>query len=208
MREFWSVARFGVIITFCLAAGACAAIPRLNISYVMEPVGTVSEQESPIGLRVEDARTVKGILGPRGVSEFGGRLETASLKVGPSFGELSPAGGFDVPGLMREAFRRKLAAAGLRPVMETPEHVPGLVVVVRDFILDVEGREWIGRIAYDVQLLVGGELKFSRTVEGSARRLKLVGRSDAEKLMGELFTDCINRLDLSRFLDLAGIVLP
>ena len=207
MKRILNGAGIWGLIAVCLMAGACAAIPRIDVSYVMVSGGIVSEKGSSIGLSVEDARTVRNILGPVAATEFRGNLETASLKVGEPFGELAPAGIFDVPGLFREAFRRKLEASGLKPVMGTPGQIPGLVVVVREFILDVDGRDWVGRMAYDVKLMVDGEMKFSRTVEGSARRLKLLGRSEAETLIGDLFTDCINRLDLPRFFDLAGIVL-
>jgi hypothetical protein len=208
MRRYRGGVRLAVIGALWLVGSACAVIPRLEIAYVMIPGGVVSEKGSSIGLRVKDARKDKSILGPGAKLEFQGNLETASLQVGPPFGELSPAGVFDVPGLMREAFRRKLEAVGLKPVMGLSDEIPGLVVVVREFVLDVDGRDWTGSIAYEAKLQVGGEMKFSRSVEGSAKRLKLVGRADAEKLMGELFTDCINRLDLLRFFDLADIALP
>lgn len=205
MKKIRGFLCLSVIAALFVLIGACAAIPRLNIAYVMIPGGIVSEERNPIGLRVADERDTKNILGPRAESEFRGRLETASLRIGRPFGEMSPAGVFDVPGLWREAFRRKLSAAGLEPEMGTPSDIPGLLIAVREFVLDVEGRDWVGRISYDARLLVDGEIKFSRTVEGSARRMKFVGRSEAETLMGELFTDSVNRLDLPRFFDLAGI---
>jgi hypothetical protein len=35
------------------------------------------------------------------------------------------------------------------------------------------------------------------SVNGSAERLKVMGKSDAEKILGELVTDMVNKLDVA-----------
>jgi hypothetical protein len=109
---------------------------------------------------------------------------------------------------MREAFKRKLAAAGFNPETIEGNDSPVVVIVVKKFFLDLVKHNWIGRIAYDAKLLVDGRVKVTRSIEGSARRLNALGRADADTLVGELFTDCVNRLDLHGLFEVAGMALP
>jgi hypothetical protein len=45
-------------------------------------------------------------------------------------------------------------------------------------------------------ILKNGRLLAVESVNGSAERLKVMAKSDAEKLLGELLTDMVNKLDL------------
>jgi hypothetical protein len=41
------------------------------------------------------------------------------------------------------------------------------------------------------------------SVNGSAERLKVMGKSDAEKILGELVSDMVNKLDVAKLLQQA-----
>ena len=187
----------------CLMGGACSSLPRLNVSYLMQAVEEFPELEE-IDLKVEDARRSGNIFGPAAAAQQGGNIQMVSLSVGPAVDDVRPEGIFDVPGLMREAFERKFAADGFKSVTGTADDIPVVVIVVKDFFIDIVKQNWTGRIAYDAKLLVDGEMKVTRSIEGTARRLNVLGRGDADILIGELFTDCVNRLDLQRLFEVAG----
>jgi hypothetical protein len=159
-------------------------------------------------LKIEEARKTGDIFGPAGASQLGGNIQMVSLLVGPAVDSVTPEGIFDVPGLMREAFKRKFAAGGLNPVTGAADDIPVVVIVVKEFFLDIVKYNWTGRIAYDAELQVDDETKATRSIEGAAKRLNVLGRADADMLIGELFTDCVNRLDLQRLFEVAGMALP
>ncbi len=43
-----------------------------------------------------------------------------------------------------------------------------------------------------------GRLLAMQSVNGSAERLKVMGKSDAEKVLAELLTDMVNKLDIAK----------
>ena len=53
-------------------------------------------------------------------------------------------------------------------------------------------------MSYQANLLKDGRLLAMESVSGSAERLKVMGKSDAEKLLGELMSDMVNKLDLAK----------
>ena len=52
------------------------------------------------------------------------------------------------------------------------------------------------KISYEAKLLKEGKVLATRTVSGQAERFKLIGRDEADRAMGEIFSDMINRLDV------------
>ena len=56
---------------------------------------------------------------------------------------------------------------------------------------------------YQASLLDSGILLSKESVSGEAERLKVLGKSDAEKILGELLTDTVNKLNLARLLQQA-----
>jgi hypothetical protein len=191
----------------CLVAGTCSSIPRLNVSYIA-PVGAVVSPQKEIGLKVEDGRKSGDVFGPGAVARQGGNIQMVSLSVGSTVDDVTPEGIYDVPGLMLEAFKRKFAANGLKPATGDMEGMPVVVIVVKEFFLDIAKHNWTGQIAYDAKLVVDGDVKMTRSIEGAGRRLNVLGRADADTLVGELFTDCVNRLDLKGLLEIAERALP
>jgi len=191
----------------CLMVGTCSSIPRLNVFYLL-PAGAAPSPQKEIGLNVEDARESGNVFGPEAAAQQGGNIQMVSLSVGPAVDDVTPEGIYNVPGLMREAFKRKFAAGGLKAVTGATEEMPAVVIVVKTFFLDIEKHHWTGRIGYDAKLVVDGDVKITRSIEGTGRRLNVLGRADADILIGELFTDCVNRLDLKGLFEIAGRVLP
>jgi hypothetical protein len=73
---------------------------------------------------------------------------------------------------------------------------PALVIQLKKLELDLTGRKWIIRMGYQARLEDSGKLLASESINGSAERLKVIGKSDAEKLLSELLSDMVNKLDL------------
>ena len=73
------------------------------------------------------------------------------------------------------------------------------------FDLDLVKRKWIVKMNYQASLIRDGRLTATESVNGSAERLKLTGKSDAEKVLSELITDMVNKLDVTTIFQQAGL---
>ena len=73
-----------------------------------------------------------------------------------------------------------------------------LEIKLKEFKLDLVGQKWIIHMNYQADLAKNRDLRAMETVSGSAERLKVISESDAEKVLGELLTDVVNKLDLAK----------
>jgi len=73
-----------------------------------------------------------------------------------------------------------------------------LEIQLKEFKLDIVKRKWILRMSYQAGLSKNSGQVAKESVNGSAERLKVMGKSDAEKILGELVTDMVNKLDVAK----------
>jgi hypothetical protein len=77
--------------------------------------------------------------------------------------------------------------------------------VLKEFKLDFGDRKWSSRMAYDAMLMRDGSVLSSQTVNGSAERIKIMGQTEAEKLLSELLTDTVNEMNVAALFRQAGL---
>ena len=70
--------------------------------------------------------------------------------------------------------------------------------VLNRFVLDLKARKWILTMSYQTILKENGDLVLSESISGTAERVKVVGSRDAEKLISELISDTINKVDITK----------
>jgi hypothetical protein len=58
-------------------------------------------------------------------------------------------------------------------------------------------RKWVLRMSYQAGLTRQTGVVAEESVNGSAERVKVMGKTDAEKILGELVTDMVNKLDVA-----------
>ncbi|HWR91526.1 MAG TPA: hypothetical protein VN300_03835, partial [Desulfobacterales bacterium] len=80
-----------------------------------------------------------------------------------------------------------------------------LKLVLKEFRMDYGDRKWSASVAYDARLLRNGTLLSQQTVNGSAERVVLMKKTDAEKVLGELVSDAVNQMDLAALFKQAGL---
>jgi hypothetical protein len=51
-------------------------------------------------------------------------------------------------------------------------------------------------MSYEASLIKNSTIISTQNIHGNAKRYKLAGNRDAEKLLGELFTDVVNNADV------------
>jgi len=106
---------------------------------------------------------------------------------------------------MGETFKRKLARSGVKVLSDKTAGIPSLVIVLKAFSLDLVGREWLAKMSYEARLTGEKNAVATQFVNGQAERYKVIGRDSADALMGEIFTDMVNSLNLSRLFEQAGL---
>ena len=78
-------------------------------------------------------------------------------------------------------------------------------ISLKDFRLDLKSRKWIFSMGYQLKLFKNGKLMASEKTSGDAERLKTLGSRDADKVISELVTEMVNRLDIVAFMRQAGL---
>lgn len=183
---------------------SCASIPELQVLYEL-PSPSKQLKGRSVALTVDDERASKKVLGKRAEEEFKGFSGNIALSIADYNKREFKVGIFSVPDLMREAFKRKLENLGVEVLPEKTLGKPELVIVLKEFFLDLEGREWVAKMSYEARLIKGQTALANQIINGQAERYQLFGRDSADTLMGEIFTDMVNALDLSRLFKQAGV---
>ena len=176
-------------------AGACSSKPFLKIQYQLPPASNALDGRK-VSLSVADVRKSDVFLtesAKKSLKDFRGTFSLVVLREDGS-GDL--AGAYKLDALLNEIFTRRLQKSGLQIVAAEDGDDPNLEILLKELKLDLAGRKWIISMNYQARLKSSGNLIASESINGSAVRMKVVGKSDSEKVLSELVTDMVNRLDL------------
>jgi len=183
-------------------ASACASKPFLKVQYQLPSPSTALTGER-VSLAVFDRRNDDSFLSSnakKSIKNFNG---TYSLTVMRDDGSGNLIGAYDLDSLLKEIFKQRLENEGL-PVIATADYADAsLEIQLKEFKLDIVDRKWVLRMSYQAGLSRNSGLIAKESVNGSAERLKVMGKSDAEKILGELVTDMVNKLDVAKLLQQA-----
>lgn len=105
---------------------------------------------------------------------------------------------YDPPGMVREAFRRRLEGLGASVPPKKSLDAFHLVILLEKFRLDLVDRKWVASMRYEARMEKNGKLLAGQSITGVAERLKLVGRKGAGEVTSEVVTDAVNRLEIER----------
>lgn len=181
--------------------GACASKSYIDVNYRL-PVASDDLKGKRVFLECRDIRSDKTIFGQNAQAEFKHFTGLFSLSVNQGKKPFV-AGAFDLPSLFKEAFKRRLENSGLDVLTLQEKTIPVLEIVIKEFRLDLVDRKWVTGISYEARLLKGDLLLVTKTISGDAERLKVIGQRDAEKVLGEMFTEIVNQLDFHKLLEQA-----
>jgi len=189
------------MITVALVS-ACASKPFLKVQYQLPSSSQAVTGES-IALTISDRRNNDAVLSSnakKSIKNFNG---TYSLVVLSNDGKANVIGAYDLDSLLKEIFRHRLANEGLQVIVTADKADANLEILLKEFSLDIVDRKWVLRMSYQAELSKNGGRIAKESINGSAERLKVMGKSDAEKILGELVSDMVNRLDVATLLQQA-----
>ncbi len=197
-------AAFTVVVTLLLTlTAACSSKPFLIVNYQLPP-SSDSLQTTQTSLKILDVRERKSFLSENARKSLQKFNESYSLVVLQSNGSGNLLGIYDVDELIAEIFRQRLENFGMQVSSAAGGTSNTLEIKLKQFELDLERRKWIVTMGYQASLLRDGRLVATESVNGSAERLKLTGKSDAEKVLSELITDMVNKLNVTTIFEQAG----
>jgi hypothetical protein len=189
-------------LIFAFFAGACAPKPFLKVQYQLPSPSRTLEGEK-ITFAVSDMRAKKAFLtesAGKSLKNFNG---TFSLVVLREDGSGNLTGVYNIGPLLTEVFQQRLKNEGIQVAAVADNAMPELKIEITEFQLDLADRKWVVSVSYRANLLENGSLLSKESVNGEAERLKVTGKSDAEKILNELLTDVVNKLNLVRLFEQA-----
>jgi len=196
--------RFIGVLFLLMAITSCATIPELKVTYQL-PMRSEALKGKKVFLGFEDARKSKDLIGKGAQEQYRNFSGNITLFFTRGDEEGFKIGVYHIPALFKEVFKERLEYLGVAVVSERKDSEIEMVIVLKDLLLDLVGRDWVVRMDYEAKLMKDGEFLGSQTVSGQGERLKVLGRREADKVMGEIFSDVVNRLDVPRLFQQAGL---
>ncbi len=188
-----------------VAVASCTTIPELKVTYQL-PMRSEALKGKKVFVGFEDARKSKDLIGKGAQAQYKNFSGNMTLFFTRGDQEGFKIGVYHVPALFNEVFKERLEHLGAEVVSERKESEVEMMIVLKELLLDLSGRDWVVRMDYEAKLMKQGEFLASQTISGQAERLKVLGRRDADKVMGEIFSDVVNRLDVPRLFQQAGLI--
>jgi hypothetical protein len=185
-------------------AAACASSNVLNVKYQLPPHAGISAART-VAIAFDDERKTEAFLTPSARNELKDFTGVFALTVTPAGGSGELKGAYTLDSLFREILRYRLENAGVRVAAPGAAAEAEVMLVLNEFQLDFGDRKWSTLVAYRAQLMRGGAMLSQQTVNASAERVFLTGKRDADRVVGELLSDAINKLDVALLFKQAGL---
>ena len=196
--------RFSLVMLIGIWVVTCATKSYININYRL-PLSSHDLKGMKIFLELKDIRPVKTIFSERAKTKFKNFTGLFLFSL-PNRGKKNfVVGAFDLPSLFKTAFSRRLENMEIEVLTKPEKTEPVIEIDLKKFFLDLVDRKWVAEISYEVRLIKDNKLLARETISGNAERLKMLSQSDAEKVLGEIFTDVVNKVDFRKLLQQADL---
>ncbi|MBW2483319.1 MAG: hypothetical protein JRF38_25295 [Deltaproteobacteria bacterium] len=176
--------------------GACAPKPFLKVQYQLPSTSAALTGET-ISVTISDRRKDTAFLSSSAEKSLKNFNGTFSLVVLRDDGSGNLIGAYDMDSLMKAVFTQRLKNEGAQVSAAADSDGARLEIELKEFKLDIVDRKWVLRMSYQAGLTRQTGVVAEESVNGSAERVKLMGKTDAEKILGELVTDMVNKLDVA-----------
>jgi len=190
-----------VIIMLMLAA--CTKPYHFYVKYDI-PESSVDLKGQAVNLQSLDGRESKNFLSEKAGNEFDRWDNRFALYHTPK----KPKGDIEtypLAGLIEATMKKRLETMGIAVVEGKMDTTPLFELTLNTFFLDLNDRTWVSDFSYEVKLTLDNQKIGREKVSGQAERTKIMGRGAGEILVGDIFTESINKLDIRKLFKNAGI---
>lgn len=184
----------GLVMLGCCA---CAKKSYIDVDYRLpSAVNTLAGRT--VFVETRDLRSDREIFNPRAKEKFEYFTGLFSLSLTQPDEQQIVVGAYELPQLFETALKRRLQQLGVVVAAERSANSPLFQIKLNQFRIKLVGQKWLAEIAYEASLSHDTQLVARETVSGSAERLKVMGSGGAEKVISDIFTEMINRLNIER----------
>ena len=187
--------RLFLVVVMAGVLAACAGGDYIHVDYQL-PTQLETLEGRALFVQIEDRRATTTLFGKKGQQKFSNFSGNFSLSLSRNLQSGSLLGAYDLQGLFRAALVARLEELRIRVLTAPEPAAPALEIGLTEFKLDKIGHKWVIRIGYEAALIGDGRRLAGQTVNGQGERFGLRGRDGANRLVSEVFTDVVNRLDL------------
>ncbi len=186
---------------------SCASIHTLKVRYQLPPASDRFKGKK-VFLTVKDTRSEAVFIGRGAKRDFANFPGNVLFSVARQNEPGLRIGIYEPAEMIREGFKRRLENMGMEVIPERSQGEPELVIRLNEFLLDLANQRWIAKMEFEATLYKDGKVLATQTISGQAERFKLIGRSEADIAVGEIFTDAVNRLDVFKLFQQARLLNP
>ena len=203
-NRFQRLSVFGCAILISVVCFSCAAKPLLRIEYRLPP-----ESDSLKGIRaavdVEDQREDQALLGQDAKHELRNFSNDVSFSMVPG-DEVMSIGMYDLSAIVKTTLEKRLENMGATIIPSPGPEDPIVKVILQHLMLTYSERTWAARVCYEAQLMKDQKILAREIMTGSGERMKIIGRSEADRVMTDTYTDTINQLHLEDLFRRGGLL--
>jgi hypothetical protein len=172
---------------------------HLYINYLV-PLKVPSLKGQRLEILVHDKHSRFGVSGKQEGTEARQTIDNYALFVRrQGTHQVERVGEYDLAGLFHAAFTKRAQYLGADVLDDERTGTPLLVITIEQFSLELQESRWQAFIQYTGALKQNQAKVAEETVQGQADRKYVLGRADANRLMGDLFTRVVNQLDIGSF---------
>lgn len=178
----------------------CAKKPYIDLNYQL-PAPSASQKGKKVCLTITDKRQDPDLFGETAGKEFQNFTGFFNLTVVDTDQKSSQVGAFELEQLFQRAMEKRLQNMGIEVLSKCSDQQLAMQVTIKTFKINLANQRWKAQVSYEASLTADGKNFVKETVTGKGERVKLMGTKAAQTVVGELFSDMINRLDINRLFD-------
>lgn len=185
-------------IAATLGCFACAnQSSYIDIDYRL-PAAAKTLEGRTVYLETRDLRADPNIFNAAAREKFKAFTGLFSLSIETGTNQSTVLGAYRLPQLFEMAMKQRLNRLGIETVSRPDANTPTFQLKINRFRIQLIGQKWQADVSYEASLTQDTQLVAREVVTGSAERMKIMGTGGADKVLGDIFTDMINRLDVER----------
>lgn len=193
-----------LLIALVFIGSSCAKKTYIDVDYRL-PAGTDTLAGRTVVVETLDMRSEPEIFDRRAKEKFQDFSGLFALSLALPDDQQKRLGAYELPQLFETALVQRLQKLGVVVIADPSPTVPVFQIIINQFQIKLIGQKWMADISYEASLTQDAQRVAREVVTGSAERIKLVGSGGAEKVIGEIFTEMINRLSIERLFAQANL---
>ncbi|BBO85661.1 hypothetical protein DSCO28_62270 [Desulfosarcina ovata subsp. sediminis] len=193
-----------ILVLVILGTFACTKQSYINVTYQL-PASSDGLAGRTVFIETRDLRSDQEIFNAPAKKNFEYFTGLFSLSLEKPDTTATMLGAYPLPRLFETAMKQRLAQLHVKVTDERSPNVPVFQIKINRFRINLDGQKWRADISYEANLSEDAHLVAREVVSGTAERVKIVGSGGAEKIIGEIFTEIINRLNVERLFQQAKL---